>query len=502
MRSSRLSLALAAFCLVHTANAALQLFPETGKKLETSIAAAYDAYKLQDYQKAAKLFQAEANKGNSNALFAMGRMYQDGTGVTASAEIAEEYYKKAAAAGHEAAPYNLSLLMIADKTRQLEGIKQLEATATKGYVRAQVDIAQLYLAGQGVTKDATAARGWLEKASKQANGEDAFFLLGQLSETGQGAAKSVKEAIAHYEQGAQRNNMQSILRLADIYATGGEEVKADITKAKKYLSDAADREENAATARYNLGVLLEKVEKKLPEAYTEYNRAAERGDMQAMLKTAVMLQNGEGTGKDAKAAADWFEKAAKAGAPAAMYSLGQALEKGEGREKDAVKGWEWIMKAGLTGNPTAMRDLGLRYRKGAGASQDMLAATTWLQKAFQAGDVESGLILSEMLEKGEEVSRDLKASTGLLTQVAQLGVADAVVRLADNTSLGKGTPQDLIRAYALLLVAADYEPAKKRREELAKTMTKEQLADAEKEKERILGQRKEAAPAADKTKGK
>jgi uncharacterized protein len=498
--TSRFSLALSAlvFGFALHSSAALQLFPEGTKKLEDKIAAAHDAYKSGKFADAAKLFNAEAIKGNIEALFAMGRLYQEGSGVEMSLSLAEDYYRKAAAKDHEPSRYNLAVILAKDSARVAEGLKFLEQGAANGYERAQFELARLYIAGEGVTQNFGAAKDLLDRASKQADGQDAFYLLGQLCEAGQGTTKSLPDAMKHYEAGAERGQMQSVLRLADIYATGKENVKADLEKSKKYLRDAAAKEGLAGTALFNLGVLAEKMEKKLPEAFAEYKKAAEKGDLNGVLKTALMLQEGQGTAKDAKAAADWFEKAANVGAPAAMYALGLALEKGDGRDKDAAKGREWVLKAALSGNSTAMRDLGERYRAGTGTPKDLLAATTWLQKAVQAGDVQSAMILSEMLEKGDEVTRDLKASTNLLTQVAQMGVADAVVKLADNTAVGKGTPQDVIRAYALLLAAGEYEPAVKRRAELAKTMSKEQIAEADKEKERILGQKK--ASGADKPK--
>lgn len=482
---------LLAVCIQATAQAAYLVFPEGDKNLQSDVKAAFDAYKLGEYPKAFKLFSAQAAKGDKNAMFAIGKMYQEGTGVDANPNLAEEYYRKAADLGQETAQYNLAQLLLSDPKRVPEGIKWLKDSAGAGSGKSMLVLGQLYANGQGVTQDFAAAKGWFDKAAEKGEA-DAYLLLGQLSELGKGATKDMKKALELYENAAKRDSLQAILKLAELYANGAEGVEKDMVKAKEWLETGVDKEKEGTTATLNLGLLYEAVEKKPAQAFKYYKMAADKNDPTAMVKVASMYFTGEGAEKNVKTAFDWFKKAAEAGNPAGMFFISNAYEKGEGTTANAKDAKQWLISSAVGGYAPAMRQLGLNYRDGKGLFKDILAATTWLQKALSAGDGQSAMILSEMLEKGDEVTRDLKASNALLSRVAEAGSVEAVTKLASNSAEGVGTQKDLIRAYALLLAAGDYEPAKKKIEELAKKMSKGQIAEAAKELERM-----KAKPATD-----
>lgn len=481
----RLTTLFSLFCLNSLAAAAYLVFPEGEKSLQGDVKSGYEAYKLDDFPKAMKLFMGAAIKGDKNAQFAVGRMFFEGRGVERSLSSAEEWYRKAADQGQAAAQFNLALLLVTDPARSTEGLDLLKKSATAGNSEAQMTIGELYLRGNGVTQDFATAKGWFEKAAAQGEG-GAYFALGQMYEGAVGVSKDTKKALDNYESGAKRDHMPCLLRLAAIYSNGIEGVEKNTDKAKEWLKMGADKETTSTVCTLNLGLLYEVVENKLDEAAKYYKLAAEKGDATAQTKLGIMYTEGKGVeAKDAKKAFEWFEKAAKAGAPAAMYSVANSYEKGEGTAANPKEAVKYLTAAGVGGFGPAMRDLGVRYRDGKGVMKDLLVANTWLQKALNAGDVQAAMILSEMLEKGQDAPRDLKTANALLSQVASLGVAEAQVKLAENTASGVGTPPDLIRSYALLLAAGEFEPAKKKREEMAKKMTKEQLAEAQKEYDRI-----------------
>lgn len=484
-------------CIQSIAFAAFLVFPEGDKNIQGDVKAAYEAYKNQDYTKAIKLFMGQAAKGDKNAQFAMGRIYQEGTGLESSnMALAEEYYRKAAAQGHETAQFNLAVILLNDQARVLEGLKQLKDSAAAGSSKAKLMLGQLYANGQGVTQNFETAKTYFNEAAEKGEA-DAFVLLGQMSELGKGATQDMKQALAHYENAAKRDSVPAILKLAQLYINGAEGVTKDAAKAKEWLEIGAEKEKEGASATLNLGLLLETVDKNPTEAYKQYKKAADKGDVTGMIKVASMLSEGVGVEKkNASEAFSWFEKAAKAGSPAGMFAIAMAYDKGEGVAANAKEAKGWLISAAVGGFPAAMRELGVSYRDGKGVFKDIIASITWLQKALAGGDGASAMILSEMFEKGEELPRDLKTSNALLTKVAEAGSAEAQVRLAANVSQGLGTPQDLIRAYALLLAAGDYEPAKAKREEMAKKMTKAQLAEAEKEYDRMKTKPAESAAVA------
>ena len=69
---------------------------------------AFQALRNFDYKKALRLWRHSANKGNANAQYQLGRMYQLGQGVEQSNSVAKSWYQLAAAQGSNVAKAKLS----------------------------------------------------------------------------------------------------------------------------------------------------------------------------------------------------------------------------------------------------------------------------------------------------------------------------------------------------------------------------------------------------------
>ena len=485
-------------CLQSIAVAAILLFPDGDKALQGDLKAANEAYLAGKYPDAIKLFTDLAAKNDKNAHFALGRIYQTGAGLPEDKPDlakAEAAFRKAAGAGHDGAKLNLAALLLGDQKRMLEGIKILKDLAASGSGQGLMALGQLYAGGQGVEQNFEIAKELFEKAT--AAGEaDAYMLLGQMSEVGKGSELNLKTALELYEKAAQGNSLSGMMRLATLYANGAEGLEKNLAKAKEWLTKAAEKEQDG-TAALNLGVILEGFEKQPVEAYKWYLKSAEQGNPTGMVSLAAMQSKGTGVEKkDPKEPFGWYEKAAQAGSPLGMYALSQAYEKGEGTAANPTDAKKWLLKAALSGSPVAMRQVADGYRQGTLAGiKDLLASVSWFKRAIDAGDGEAVLALSAMLVSGEEIPRDLKTAITLLSRAAEAGSAEAQVRLADIYAQGLGTTVDLIRSYALLLVAGEYEPAKAKREELALKMSKDQLAEAQKEFDRLRAKPAPATPA-------
>jgi TPR repeat protein len=126
--------------------------------------------------------------------------------------------------------------------------------------------------------------------------------------------------------------------------------------------------------------------------------------------------------------------------------------------------------------------------------KDSVAAISWLGRAAGSGDAAGALALADMLLAGEGgMPPDVKNAIAILTRASELGLAPAQVRLAEVYASGAEGRPDLIRAYALTLAAGkDYGPGTKLQAELEKKMSKEQLAEAQKEFERLKSKPAEA----------
>ena len=464
--------------------------------------AAFEAYKKGDFAKALSIFKAEANRGDKDAMFAMGRMYEEGKAESASPEQAEDWYRKAAKAGHTEAQFNLAVLLLRNPTRGKEGLEMLKEAARTGNSRAMKEMGILYVTGNGVEKNVAEGKGLLLQASEKGEA-GASESLALMYESGEGVEKSEIKAVDYFQKAAEKGSVKSMLRLAMKYVNGTG-VKADGNKGREWLEKAADL--NATDAMLALGLMYEGGNGEENNAETSvkwFTRAAEAGDANAAAKLGAMYAEGGGVEKNEKTAATWNTKAADKGSAAGMYALSQAYAKGAGVTASAADSLRYLIAAASSNLPVAMRELAQRYREGKDVIKDTIVAQSWFTRATYAGDAASALTVCDMLLAGEGgLPPDPKTAKVILSKAAELGIPEAQLKLAEYHEKGMDGRPDLIRAYAVAMATGDkFEPGVKKREALEKIMTKEQLEQARKEFERISAPPKKdagAAPAADK----
>lgn len=126
-----------------------------------------DAYRSNDYAKAAELWRPLAEKGNATAAYQLGTLYAEGKGVVRSDKDAFEWFSKAANAGNASAQYNLA-------ASYAEGIgvtrddalaaKWFRRAADQGMAYAQLNLGIMYANGRGVPQDNIEAVKWFEIA--------------------------------------------------------------------------------------------------------------------------------------------------------------------------------------------------------------------------------------------------------------------------------------------------------------------------------------------------
>ncbi|MBW8734753.1 MAG: sel1 repeat family protein, partial [Asticcacaulis sp.] len=119
----------------------------------------------QDKKAAADWLYQAAKRGNANALFAIGRMYDLGEAMPADQQKAIVYYKEA---------------------------------ALKGQPDAQNALGLFFYTGEIVGKDLIAARKWFIQAAKGGNA-DAMFNLGVMLANGEGGEKDMAVAYVWFK---------------------------------------------------------------------------------------------------------------------------------------------------------------------------------------------------------------------------------------------------------------------------------------------------------------
>ena len=147
-----------------------EIFPERAHDTCAWMKPAMDAFQQKDYPKALKTLQPMAERGCADAQTLLGKMYDDGLGVTPEKALSAEWYRKAAEQGEVNAQRQLGHAYLKG-----EGVLQDEVQAAAWYLKAaeqgdsqsQTLLGTMYYAGRGVTEDYVQAASWLQKAAAQ-----------------------------------------------------------------------------------------------------------------------------------------------------------------------------------------------------------------------------------------------------------------------------------------------------------------------------------------------
>jgi len=169
---------------------------------------------------------------------------------------------------------------------------------------------------------------------------------------------------------------------------------------------------------------------------------AERGEAQAQKDLGTVYSKGELVKQSYREAAEWYRKAAEQGHAAAQHALGELYEAGQGVKRDEAEAAKWYRKAAEQGYALGQYSLAVLYVTGSGVTANEAEALKWYRLAAEQGDNRSEYNLGMRYKEGKGVAVDPIESFKWLTLSASHGLADAA----------------------------------KARDELKRTMTREQIA--------------------------
>ena len=169
------------------------------------------------------MMSAEAEKGNSGAMLALGSYYEQGVGTPRSYVKALEWYGKAAAAGQAEGYYNVGVcheIGMGSTGDMAKAIKNYEKAAELGLPLAMYKLSSIYISGAGVNKDVAKGLSWLEKAARAgmamaANDLGAIYLSGLL-----GQKRDEKKALDMFVWGANLGSLEAVKNIAVMYKDG------------------------------------------------------------------------------------------------------------------------------------------------------------------------------------------------------------------------------------------------------------------------------------------
>ena len=177
-----------------------------------------DALRRNDFATAAKELRPLAERGDAEAQYRVGLMYEFGKGYPQDKTQGIVWFKKAAAQNHADAQTELGIIYaIGDGVKQDDAlaVAWLQKGATQGNATAQYNLGLWYAKGQGVKLDIAKAIEWMRKAGAQGM-PVAQWKLGVAYENGEGVPKNPQLAYINYAIAARGGNKEYIEYRDDI----------------------------------------------------------------------------------------------------------------------------------------------------------------------------------------------------------------------------------------------------------------------------------------------
>ena len=130
------------------------------------VKAGVEAWEAGRYEAAIKEWRALADRGDADAQFNMGQAYRLGRGVPADLKIAQSWFEKAAAQGHQDAQANAGLLLFQNGNRPA-ALPWLRKAAERGEARSQYVLGTTLFNGDVAGKDWPRAYAYMSRAAAQ-----------------------------------------------------------------------------------------------------------------------------------------------------------------------------------------------------------------------------------------------------------------------------------------------------------------------------------------------
>jgi TPR repeat protein len=200
-------------------------------------------------------------------------------------------------------------------------------------------------------------------------------------------------------------------------------------------------------------------QKQYKEAFSLFEKAAEKGDAQSQYHLGYMYAEGKGVDEEkwlAELDAErWYKKAAEQGYANASFDLGNLYERkanehgyemshdygiaydsgSEEQDYRAQASW-WYRRAAEQGYAPAQEGLGADYESGNGVRQNDAEAARWYgealrgyRKAAEQGDTSAQIALGHMYAEGKGTPRDETEALKWLSRAAEEGDMDTQFEL-------------------------------------------------------------------------
>lgn len=355
------------------------------------ISDAIEAYDADDYSSALPIFQSLADRGDDDAMWYMGQMYDNGRGVEQSDEHAFNWFEQSAELGDADAQWEVGIMyeigQWVDEDQKKAFEWYLEA-AKNGRYSAMNEVGDRYSEGNGVRESEKKAREWYGKGADGGHGE-AQANYGVQFEFGKGGVRqSDEKALYWYQQSADQGTALGQAYLGEMYESGTE-VAEDLVEARRLYELAAAQDNEFAIDRLkemgsDSAVVASQGNSSDDEISAEDALDAFRtGMVNSQLSTAAQLVQET---KYEEAYKIYFKLASDDNNARAQYFVGAMNELGYGTPQSWEKAVKWTSLAAEADDPDAQLSLGVYYMNGnSNLSVDRDYGLEWIKKSARNG---------------------------------------------------------------------------------------------------------------------
>jgi TPR repeat protein len=280
-------------------------------------------------------------------------------------------------------------------------LEELINEAKKGDADSRQRLGVCYIAGRGITRDATEGVKWLRMAAEQGNADGQYW-LGLCLYNGDGVTRNYTEAHTWFSLAAAQGHSNAKKDLPD---TESRMTKEQIVEAQRLAREfkpvVGVAVTNIVTVTRTMPLSPQSANT-VQNSFEELKAKAEKGDAAAQCELGRCYQFGEDAPKNANEAAKWYRKAAEQENAKAQLRLGQLYAGGVGVALDAAEAAKWYRKAAEQGDAQAQFWLSQMYTRGIGVTHDAAEAVKWGRKAAERGNVEAANWLQAEAKRREQ----------------------------------------------------------------------------------------------------
>jgi len=377
--------------------------------------------KPEDQEESLVSIRYEAENGNPEMQYQLGKIYCNGTGVQQDYAEAVKWTKMAAEQRHVLGQYNMGHLYLFGKGVEKdskEAMRWFKKAAEQGDIDAQYTLGVAYCKGDGVERDYNEAAKRFRKAAEHGH-IDAQCLLGALYNDGKGVKKDDHKAVEWYRKAAEQGDAGAQYNLGIAYFIG-KGVTGNFTKAVEWFDKAVEQgEENAIS--------------KTEEIRKEIIKNAEVGNVAAQSTLAKLyLQGSFGLPQDVEKAVTWLRLAAEQGDEDCQYNLVQLLKLlGNAR----IKGSEIKLQKQISQSASISQGE---------PPDDLMGLYLYALKEKNEGNFEKAIVIwKKILEKD---FRRLNAINAIACAYAETGELHKAKRYIDMAMKVGGEEADFVRS--------------------------------------------------------